>query len=141
MDPAAPSVSKIHPVILFDGVCNLCNGWVQFLLEHDKRATFRFSPLQSKFSQSIFKEQKLPANYLESIVLVEGSDIYFSSTAVLRTMKLLGGIYSLLYLMVIIPKFIREPVYHFIVKHRYAWFGKRETCMVPAKEHLARFID
>lgn len=141
MDAHTSLVSATHPTILFDGVCNLCNGWVKFIIRNDKNARFRFSPLQSEFSLALLKEKSLPNGFLDSIVLVEGNELHFASTAALRTMKLLGGIYYPLFLFIIIPRFIREPAYRFIAKRRYAWFGKRETCMVPTKEQLSRFVE
>lgn len=129
------------PIILFDGVCNLCNNTVQFILKRDKKEQFRFGSLQGNAGQQLLQRFHLPTTDFGSFVLVEGDRFYTRSTAVLRMLKRLGGGWSLLYSFIIVPKFIRDGVYNLVARNRYKWFGKREECMVPKPELKARFLD
>jgi predicted DCC family thiol-disulfide oxidoreductase YuxK len=130
-----------HPIVLFDGVCNLCNRSVQFLLKRDRRKQFLFASLQGKTGQEILKKFSLPANDFNSFILIEGDELYTRSTAVLRILRKLGGAWALLYVFIIIPPFIRNPVYNFIARNRYKWFGKKEECWVPTPELKQRFLE
>jgi predicted DCC family thiol-disulfide oxidoreductase YuxK len=130
-----------QPVILFDGVCNLCNSSVQFVLRRDKKKQFLFGSLQGMYGQDVLKEQNMPADDLHSFILKENNVIYTKSTAALRVLKILGGGWKLLYIFIIIPKFIRDGVYGFIAQNRYRWFGKKEECWVPTPEWKNRFLD
>lgn len=128
-------------IILFDGVCNLCTGSVQFVLKRDKKAAFLFGSLQGNAGQGYLKKYQLPANTFNSFLLIEGEKIYTRSTAALRTAKHLGGGWSLLYGFIIVPKFIRDAVYKLIAKNRYRWFGKKEACWLPTPELRERFLE
>jgi predicted DCC family thiol-disulfide oxidoreductase YuxK len=130
-----------RPIILFDGVCNLCNSSVQFILKRDSKKKFLFASLQGKNGQEILKQSGLPANTLNSFILVEGDHIYTRSTAALRMLKGLGGGWKLLYGFIIIPKFIRDAAYNLVARNRYNWFGKKEECWVPSAELKQRFLD
>jgi predicted DCC family thiol-disulfide oxidoreductase YuxK len=130
-----------HPIVLFDGVCNLCNRSVQFLLKRDRRKQFLFASLQGKTGQEILKKFSLSANDFNSFILIEGDELYTRSTAVLRILRKLGGAWALLYVFIIIPPFIRNPVYNFIARNRYKWFGKKEECWVPTPELKQRFLE
>ncbi len=130
-----------HPVILFDGVCNLCTASVQYVIKHDPKRLFRFASLQSDFGNKILNDFDLPLNDPNSFVLLAGNKIYDRSTAALMVAKKLKGPVSLLYIFIIIPKFIRNLVYSFIAKHRYKWFGKKTTCWLPTPELKQLFID
>lgn len=130
-----------QPVILFDGVCNLCNSSVQFVLRRDKKKQFLFGSLQGIYGQDVLKEQNMPADNLHSFILKENNVIYTKSTAALRVLKILGGGWKLLYIFVIVPKFIRDGVYGFIAQNRYRWFGKKEECWVPTPEWKSRFLE
>ena len=130
-----------HPVILFDGVCNLCTGSVQYVIKHDPARIFRFASLQSAFAQKILTKFHLPANDFNSFVLYENNRVYTRSTAALRVAKKLKGFVKLLYGFIIIPGFVRDAVYNFIAKKRYAWFGKKETCWLPTPELKALFLE
>jgi len=123
-----------HPVILFDGVCNLCNASVQYVIKHDKKKLFRFASLQSSFGESVLKQYDLPVNTFNSFILLSDNKIYTRSTAALLVAKKLSGLIKLLYGFIIIPKFIRDFVYDIIAKNRYKWFGKKEACWVPTPE-------
>jgi predicted DCC family thiol-disulfide oxidoreductase YuxK len=128
-------------VILFDGECNLCNGFVGFVLPRDPAAHFKFASLQSSFGQDLLTGHDLPANTLDSVVLVDEGKVYIRSTAALRIVRRLSGLWPLLYLLILVPRPIRDAVYDFIARHRYRWFGKRESCLLPTPENRKRFLD
>jgi predicted DCC family thiol-disulfide oxidoreductase YuxK len=130
-----------HPVILFDGVCNLCTASVQYVIKHDPKRTFRFASLQSDFGRKILADFNLPSNDLNSFVLLSGNKIYDRSTAALNIAKKLKGAVNVLYIFIIVPKFIRDFVYSFIAKHRYKWFGRKQACWLPVPELTELFID
>lgn len=130
-----------HPVILFDGVCNLCNGSVQYVIKHDKQGLFRFASLQSDSGQELLQQYQLPQSDFTSFVLMEKGEIYTRSTAALKVARKLSGIVKLLYGFIIVPAFIRDGVYNFIAKNRYKWFGKQESCMIPTPELKERFLN
>lgn len=133
-------MSGANPVVLFDGVCNLCNGSVNFLLDRDHRETFRFASLQSDAGQRLLAEHGLPADDFDSFVLVEEGRAYTRSTAALRVARRLGFPWRLASLLLVIPAFLRDPFYDLVAKNRYRWFGKEETCRVPTPELRARFL-
>lgn len=128
-------------IVLFDGVCNLCTKSVQFILKRDKKDQFLFGSLQGQYGQQLLKTFNLPADHFRSFMLLEGTNLYTRSTAALRMLKHLGGGWSLLYGLIIIPKFIRDAVYNFVARNRYRWFGKEETCMIPTPGLEAKFLD
>jgi predicted DCC family thiol-disulfide oxidoreductase YuxK len=130
-----------YPVILFDGICNLCTASVQYVISHDPNHIFRFASLQSGFGKKILADFNLPADDLNSFILFNGNKIYDRSTAALMVAKKLKGTVSLLYIFIVIPKFIRDFVYGFIAEHRYKWFGKKAACWLPAPELTQLFID
>lgn len=128
------------PLILFDGVCNLCNSSVQFVIRNDKKQQFFFASLQGKTGQSILNTFHLPSDGFNSFVLLLGDKVYRESTAALQVLKMLGGFWSLFYVFIIVPAFIRDGVYRFISRNRYRWFGKKNACMIPTPELRARFL-
>jgi len=129
------------PVIFFDGVCNLCNRAVQFIIKRDKKEQFQFASLQGKTGHEFLKKFNLAENDLNSFMLFEGDKVYTRSTAALRITKKLGGGWKILYGLMIIPGFIRNFVYNVIAKNRYKWFGKKKECMVPTAGLKERFLD
>ena len=129
------------PVLLFDGVCNLCNGVVQWVIERDPEGTFRFAALQSDAGQRLLERHGLPTEDFDSFVMVEGEAYYTKSTAALRLARGLGLPYSFVYPAIVIPRFVRDRVYDWVAANRYDWFGKRESCMMPTPEREARFLD
>jgi len=135
------TASSEHPVILFDGVCNLCTGSVQYVIRHDPKRLFRFASLQSEFGQKILSNHQLPADTFNSFLLLDGKKIYTRSTAALLVAKRLRGVVKLLYAFLIVPKFIRDVVYNIIAKNRYRWFGKKNECWLPTPELKSLFID
>lgn len=131
-----------NPILFFDGVCNLCNASVQIVIKRDKKEVFRFASLQSRSGEQILHRYKENHTIVpDSILLWYEDKIYIQSDAALRTLILLGGIYKLVVILLIIPRFIRDAVYNFVAKNRYRWFGKKDTCMVPARELQHRFLD
>ena len=130
-----------NPLVLFDGVCNLCNSAVQFIIKHDRKKQFRFASLQGKTGQRILAEHQVSSEKLDTLIFVENGKIYTRSTAALRIAKRLGGFWKLAYGNIIIPRFIRDGIYNFISKNRYKWFGKQEECMIPTPELRERFFD
>jgi predicted DCC family thiol-disulfide oxidoreductase YuxK len=132
---------QAHPVILFDGVCNLCSKSVQYVVKHDPEKIFRFASLQSSFGEKILQQYNLPTNTFNSFILLLQGKIYTRSTAALMVAKKLKGPSKLLYGLIILPKFIRDGVYNIIAKKRYKWFGKKTECWVPTPELKRLFID
>ena len=124
-------------VVLFDGVCNLCNGAVQFILARDPRQRFRFASLQSEAARRLVKGG-VPA---EAIVLIEAGKTYIKSAAALRIARGLRFPWPLLFALVVVPRFLRDLVYEWVARNRYRWFGKRDQCMVPTPQMRGRFID
>jgi predicted DCC family thiol-disulfide oxidoreductase YuxK len=129
-----------NPIILFDGVCNLCNRSVQFVLEHDKQKRFRFASLQSAAGQVLLKKYNLSETIFNSFVLIKDEIPYLKSTAALKVAKELTGPIQILYAFIIVPTFIRNTIYNLISKNRYKWFGKQESCMIPTPDIQSRFL-
>jgi predicted DCC family thiol-disulfide oxidoreductase YuxK len=128
-------------IILFDGVCNLCNRSVQFIIRHDKKNQFLFGSLQSEAGQFYLQKFNLSQDIFNSFLLVEEDKIYTRSSGALRVLKHLGSGWKLLYAFIIVPKFIRDGVYNFISKNRYKWFGKKDACWMPTQELKEKFLD
>lgn len=128
------------PVILFDGICNFCNGAVNFTIKRDKYKTIKFAALQSDTGQALLKQYGLPVNFISSFLFIENGKVYNRSTAALRVCRYLKGGWPLCYGLIIVPAFIRNAVYDFIAKNRYKWFGQKDECMVPTPDVRARFL-
>ncbi len=131
---------QYHNLILFDGVCNLCNGSVNFLIDMDSKNIFRFTSLQSEIGQQILKENGLNTNDFNSFILVKNGKIIKKSSAFLHVVTQLGGIWKLMNIFLAVPVFIRDGVYDLISKNRYRWFGKQESCRMPTAELKSRFL-
>lgn len=129
-----------HAVVLFDGVCNLCNASVDFILKRDKRDYFRFTALQSDAGGEIMRANALDPGKLDTFLLYEKERIYARSTAALRVARRLSGAWPLLYAFIIVPRPIRDFFYNRIAKNRYRWFGKRQTCRVPTPLERSKFL-
>ena len=127
-------------IILFDGVCNLCNGAVQFVIHRDKRQHFRFASLQSDTGKSYLKQFRLP-DQLYSIILIKNGQLYEKSSAALEIAKDLSGVWPALVIFKVVPKALRDTVYDFIAARRYKWFGKKDQCMIPTPALKARFLE
>lgn len=130
----------ITPVILFDGVCNLCNGSVLFIIKRDPRAQFRFASLQSEFGQEQLRRFMLPTTEMNSVLLLADGKLYQKSSAAIKIAGRLTGGWPLLTIFKIFPTPVRDAVYDWIARNRYRWFGKREACMIPTPELKSRFI-
>lgn len=134
--------SPKNKIILFDGVCNLCNQSIQFVIERDKEDIFRFAALQSTVGKKLTGERGIDPSQVDSIVLIEpGVAYYTKSTAALKIARSLGGMWSLARLLEWIPEGLRNRVYDHVAKNRYRWYGKKEACMVPTPELMSKFLD
>ena len=127
-------------IILFDGVCNLCNSTVQKVIENDDKNLFKFASLQSDFGQNFLRQNDMSTSNLKSIILIDGEEFYTKSEAALRIGKELKGIYKISSVLLWIPKFIRNGVYDLVGRNRYKWFGKSESCWIPTPELKAKFL-
>jgi predicted DCC family thiol-disulfide oxidoreductase YuxK len=134
-------IPQNNPIILFDGVCNLCSGIVMFTIKRDRQGIFKFTPLQSDVGQSLLKQFNLPMDSYQSFILVEGDRYYQKSTAALRVVRRMNGLCSILYVFIVLPRPIRDFIYDLIVKNRYKWFGKKEKCLIPAPGIKSRFLE
>ncbi len=130
-----------HSIILFDGVCNLCNTAVQFVIKRDKKNHFVFASLQSGEGKKILSEHNFYTTSMDSFFLVENGNVYCRSTAALKVLKSLNGLWSITYVFMIIPRFLRDSIYNFIAKNRYRWFGRKDECMIPTAELRAKFLN
>ena len=126
--------------ILFDGVCNLCSGFVVFTIKRDPDAKFKFASLQSNEGGNFQKEFGINPDNIKTIVLVENDNYYIKSDAVLRIFKHLDGMWFILYYLIYIPRPIRNFVYDLVANNRYRWFGKKDVCMRPTPELKKRFL-
>ncbi len=138
--------AELHEaVILFDGVCNLCNSSVNFVIDRDKAGRFKFSALQSReaapYLGTCGGHDLTSDGLLGSILLIEGDRCYNKSTAALRIARRLDGLWPLLYGFIIVPRFIRDAVYNWIAQNRYKWFGRLDACRLPTPELRQRFLD
>lgn len=133
-------INTANPVIVFDGVCLLCNRWVQFVLRHDKQQQFLFAAMQSAAGQQLLMKHGLNPHDPLSFLLVDESGGYVDTDAIIRILTRLGGMWKLATLIRIIPTVIRDAMYRVIARNRYRWFGKRASCMVPSPEVTNRFI-
>lgn len=127
------------PLLLFDGVCNLCSASVQWIIRRDRKSIFRFASLQSDFVKShpLLKGKSLP----DSLVLIDRGRVYVKSSAALRIARLLGFPWNLLAIGYILPSGLRDSMYDMVARKRYRWFGKSEACMIPSPELKSRFVE
>jgi len=128
-------------IIFFDGICNLCNSFVQFIIKRDPAARFRFASLQSEAGREAMEELKLPSSTLSTVVYWKKDHYYFKSSAALHILKDLGRGWALLYGFILIPKVLRDSAYDILARNRYRLFGKRHECMVPTPDLRSRFLD
>jgi predicted DCC family thiol-disulfide oxidoreductase YuxK len=130
-----------HPIILFDGVCNFCNGAINFVLKQDKKGIFKFAPLQSEAGQRLLQHYNLSMKEFDSFILIDMGKVYKKSAASLRVMNKLPWYWKEAQILRMIPTAFRDAIYDFIAKNRYKWFGKKEQCMVPTPELRSRFLN
>jgi predicted DCC family thiol-disulfide oxidoreductase YuxK len=130
-----------EPLILFDGVCNLCNAWVRFVIRHDPAGVFRFAAQQSPTGQAIIEDHLRGTAQLSSVILIEDNATYTESEAVLRVLAQLHPPWSWISLLRFIPRRVRDACYRFVVRHRHRWFGRTEVCQLPPADMRSRFIE
>ena len=128
-------------ILFFDGACNLCNGFVQFLIVRDPKAHFSYASLQSKLGQEFLQKAGLPTQELSTVILYDKGKFYTHSDVALRIVRRMPGLWPLLAVFSIIPKLIRDAIYNWIARNRYKWFGKKEQCMLPRPEWRSRFLS
>ncbi len=136
-----PEINNDKAIILFDGVCNFCNASVNFAIKHDTKNYFLFAPLQSEKGKELLIKYNIDAEATDSFVLIEDDKAYIKSTAALRVVKHLNRLYPLMYTFIIVPSFIRNGIYDYVSRHRYKWFGRKESCMIPSEEVRNKFIS
>lgn len=139
--PSLASAVEAGPVLFFDGVCNLCNGAVQFVIERDRNERIRFASLQSEVGGAVLDKLSLPDDELQTIILVEGDRAYTKSAAVIRVCELLGGVYGLARVGWLLPRPVRDWLYTYVADHRYQWFGRKDQCMIPTPDLQSRFVE
>lgn len=128
-------------IILFDGVCNLCNGAIQFVIKHDKKDIFRYAALQSEIGQKLTQDRGIDTSKLDSILVIEPGVAYYSkSEAALEISKAFGGLWPVFQIFKWVPTSLRDVIYDFVAKNRYRWFGKKDQCMIPTPELQAKFL-
>ena len=128
-------------IVLFDGVCNFCDNSVNFIIRNDTQDNFKFAPLQTEIGEKLLEKYNIDKNNTDSVVLVENGKAYTYSTAVLKIVKTLGGLWSLFYVFIVVPKFIRDFFYKLFAKNRYRFFGKKDQCMIPTPEIREKFLS
>jgi predicted DCC family thiol-disulfide oxidoreductase YuxK len=129
-----------HAIVLFDGVCNLCTGSVQFILQRDPHGYFKFSSMQSEIGRQLMEDHGIPSENMDTFVLIDGGKCLTRSDAVIEVAKHLSGSWSLLRVLSAIPKPIRDWGYTIIAHNRYRWFGKQDICMLPSPDIMDRFL-
>jgi predicted DCC family thiol-disulfide oxidoreductase YuxK len=134
-------VQPENPIILFDGVCNLCSGTVRFLLKRDRRGIFRFGSLQGSSARDLLRHYGLAEIDQPSFLLLWRGRIYSRSGAALRVMGMLSFPWKAAIILLIVPPFIRDGLYGWVARNRYRWFGKRQSCWMPAPQWQERFLD
>ena len=130
----------MQPIVLFDGVCNFCNGAVNFIIRHDGDKKFKFAALQSEIGTELRAKHGI-GDDVDSIILIEGDRAYLHSDAALQIARALGGVWSLLYAFIVVPTPVRDWFYKLFAKYRYRLFGKKDVCMVPTPDVRERFLS
>ena len=128
-------------IILFDGLCNLCNSAVNFVIKRDKNNRIQFAPLQSETAGALLKDSIVNAFEFKSFVFIEEGKLFTESTAALKVCRYLSGLWPLCYGFMVVPRFIRDSIYKWIAKNRYKWFGQKDQCMIPTPELSAKFLN
>lgn len=128
-------------IVLFDGVCNFCNGTINFIIRHDQEDRFRFAALQSEAGRELLRQYDLIRPGIDSVVLIENGQAFTHSTAALKIAQRLGGVWQIFSILQVVPRSARDFFYRLFASNRYRLFGKKEVCMMPTKEIKARFLD
>ncbi|MEX2460596.1 MAG: thiol-disulfide oxidoreductase DCC family protein [Paenibacillaceae bacterium] len=129
-----------HGIILFDGVCNLCNRVVKFMIPRDPNRYFYYAALQSDAGDQLLKQYPLSTKEINTIILIQNGKLYTKSTAALLVARKLPGLWPVLAIFMVIPRFLRDPIYEWIARNRYKWFGQKTECMMPTLETKMRFL-
>ena len=137
MTSAAPGLQR---VVVFDGICNFCNGWVRFLLRYDHAGLYQLAPMQGRTGAALLSEQGLDPRDPTSFLMLDAQGAHFSSSAILRVLVSLGGVWRLSAVFWLIPRPIRDLGYRTLARNRYRWFGRTEACPLPSPQHAARFL-
>lgn len=130
-----------HHIILFDGVCNFCNFWVNFIIDRDKDDIFKFAALQSEAGQKLLNKFNLKTDDFDTFILIKGGIYFTKSTAALKIAQKLNFPFKVLYYFIFIPKFLRDLIYSIIAKNRYKFFGKTDVCRIPSENEKKKFLD
>jgi predicted DCC family thiol-disulfide oxidoreductase YuxK len=138
--PTAHEWATQERLILFDGVCNWCNAWVDFTIARDPQGSFKFGTLQSATGQQALTDLRLPTDDFETFLLLEQGRSFTKSTAALRILRQLSGLWPLLYIGIVIPRPLRDAIYDYVARRRYRWMGKADTCRVPTPAEHDRFV-
>ena len=128
-------------IILFDGLCNFCNDSVNFIIDRDNDDYFRFTSIQSEAGQNMIKRYKIDITKTDSIILIKDNKYYIKSTAALKISRKITSLWKLFYILIIIPRPLRDIGYDIIARNRYKWFGKRETCRIPTPDEMKKFLN
>ncbi len=133
-------INEQYDIILFDGICNLCNGFVKFIIRYDQKEHFKMASLQSEIGQKLLLEYAINNTDNQSVVFITSNSVYLQSDAALNILKNLGYPWKLGFMLILIPRFIRDAVYRFIARNRYRFFGKRNECIIPDERMKKRFL-
>jgi len=128
------------PIVVFDGVCNLCSRWVRFVLAHDRPGRFRFAAMQSEAGRRLLARHGLDPEDPVSLLLVEGGGAYTDSEAIIRVLAAFSGPWRFAEGLRLVPAFVRDPLYRLVARNRYRWFGRRDACVVPSPDVAERFL-
>lgn len=139
-DPAVPAFADDHPIIVFDGECIFCSGWVNFVLRHDREGRYRFIPAQSPLGATLYRHYGLDSRDYETNILIENGVAYFKSEGSLRMAAGLGFPWTLTGALRLMPRALRDPLYELVARNRYRIAGRRNACFVPTAEHRSRFL-
>jgi predicted DCC family thiol-disulfide oxidoreductase YuxK len=132
---------KKPSIIFFDGVCNLCNASIDFIIKRDKNNRFLVGALQDAHSRKVLAQYQVNENYLDSLVLLQDGEIHYKSTAALKIAKALSGLWPIFYPLINLPEGFRDKLYDWIASNRYSWFGKKNTCRLPTSEERSKFLS
>ncbi|MEZ5345080.1 MAG: thiol-disulfide oxidoreductase DCC family protein [Pyrinomonadaceae bacterium] len=129
-----------NAIVLFDGVCNFCNDSVNFIIERDSKKYFRFAPLQSEIAEDLLEKYSIDKADTDSVIVIENDRAFTHSTAGLKIARKIDGAWKIFYILIIVPKFLRDACYKLFAKYRYRLFGKKDACMMPTPEIRERFL-
>lgn len=134
-------MTELKSIIFFDGICNLCNASIDFVIQRDKNDHFLVGALQEDLSKKVLSKYKVKEEYLDSLVLLEKGEIFYKSSAALKIARNLSGLWPALYPLIFLPTFFRDSVYNWIGTNRYRWFGKKSSCRLPTPTEKAKFLS